>query len=193
MKFLRMVLSKIEKYEMGRILNELDFMTKALEKIETDYPQDESWDDSPYKWVLGKASATKGAIARELVKYWASMSGKVLENHGVDSQPFLISKGVVYQVKFSTMWNTGKYKFQQFRKGPYDHVILLGLEPHDMHIWVVPKHVVETHIVGSNGQHTGAGAAETDWIEVDPKAVPAWLEEWGGTLQASRRIFSQIS
>lgn len=126
------------------------------------------------------------------MKYWASVSGKNLENHGVDNQRFLSSKGVVYQVKSSTMWKTGRYRFQQFRKGPYDHVIMLGIAPRDMHIWVVPKNVVETHISGSNGRHTGARAAETDWYEVDPNAVPGWLQEWGGTLHAARRIFSQI-
>ncbi|MGP5165653.1 hypothetical protein [Arthrobacter rhombi] len=174
-------------------MDDLDFMKKSLKDMENDYLTDEIWADSPYKWVIEKSSGTKGAIARRLVKQWATLSGRILESHAVNNQRFLRSENTIYQVKSSTMWNTGKYRFQQFRKGPYDHAILIGIAPHDMHIWVVPKIVIDTHIVGSHGQHTGAGAAETDWYEVDPETVPNWLEEWGGTPRAARRILSQIS
>lgn len=180
-------------YEVGHIMDDLDFMIGTLEILEAEYQPDSSWDESPYGWLLGQPSGTKGAIARKLVTQWASRYETYLKGCALDNQRFLRSDDVIYQVKSSTMWKTGKYRFQQFRKGPYDHVVLLGLAPHGINIWVVPAEVIETHVIGSNGQHTGVGASETDWYEVDPNWVPHWLDEWGGTPEAAGRILSQIS
>lgn len=182
-----------QNYEVGHILDDLDFMIRHLEILENDYQPDSSWDDSPYGWVLGQPSGTKGAIARKIITQWASRYETYLKGHGVEGQRFLRSDNAIFQVKSSTMWKTGRYRFQQFRQGPYDYVILLGLAPRGINIWVVPAEVIETHVIGSNGQHTGAGATETDWYEVDPNSMPHWLEEWGGTPESAGRILSQIS
>lgn len=174
-------------------MDDLDFMIRHLEILEREYQPDSSWDDSPYGWLLGQPSGRKGAIARKLVTQWASLYEIYLKSYGIDNQRFLRSDNAIFQVKSSTMWEAGRYRFQQFRKGPYDHVILLGIAPREINIWVVPVGVIETHVIGSHGQHTGAGASETDWYEVDPNSVSPWLTEWGGTPEAAGRILRQLS
>lgn len=173
-------------------MDDLTLMVKALEGLETEYERDAGWEHSPYKWILGQPSGTKGAIARRLVALWAAGSSKMLTQSTIDGQILLHDSASKYQIKFSTMWGTGSYRFQQFRKGTYDHMILFGLAPRDMNIWIVPREAIATHIVGSNGQHTGSGAAETDWFEVDPSDVPEWLQDWGGTLTNARRVLDNI-
>lgn len=173
-------------------MDEREYLSLILEDLESEYTPDDSWEESPHRWVLERPSATKGAIARKIIAKWGLASGLQLSNYGPDGQRLLRDEDVIYQVKSSTMWKTGRYRFQQFRKIPYDYAVLLGIAPHDIHIWVIPKEEIETHIEGSNGQHTGAGATETDWYEIDPYNPPTWIEEWGGTPEAARRVVNQL-
>lgn len=86
--------------------------------------------------------------------------------------------GVQVEVKFSTLWDTGVYKFQQIRDQNYEYAILLGVSPEEVQLWCVPKTVLLAH---STPQHTGASGTETRWLSFDPTAVPSWLQPYGGT------------
>lgn len=173
-------------------MDEREYLSLILEDLESEHTPDESWQESPHRWILERPSGTKGAIARKIVARWALASGLQLSNYGTDRQRLLRDGDAIYQVKSSTMWKTGRYRFQQFRKISYDYAILLGIAPHEIHLWVIPKEAIQTHIEGSNGQHTGAGATETDWYEIDPYNPPFWLEEWGGTPEAARRVLNEL-
>ena len=61
------------------------------------------------------------------------------------------------EIKFSTLWKSGVYKFQQIRDQEYDAMVLLGISPFSAACWIVPK-------------------AETSW---EWRAIPAGLRDGG--------------
>ncbi|MDQ0755054.1 hypothetical protein QFZ61_001041 [Arthrobacter sp. B3I4] len=100
----------------------------------------------------------------------------------MDNQPYLDLNGVLVQVKFSTLWDSGFYRFQQIRDRDYDYCLCFGLAPFDMNAWLIPKEILDRHVIGTRGQHTGAGSNETWWLEISPSAQESWLDECGNQL-----------
>jgi len=84
------------------------------------------------------------------------------------------------EIKCSTLWEVGTYRFQQLRPQDYSHVILMGVSPDRLHVWCVPKEVVFSH---SERQHGGKRGKGTDWLTVDPQNIPAWLAPYGGSVE----------
>lgn len=161
---------------------DLEFLTRVLRGLESKYPGTQAWDESPFKWVLTQPSATKGSIARKLVIAWANLHGLFPLQVSRDNQIYLELNGSLIQVKFSTLWDTGFYRFQQIREKDYDYCLCFGLAPFDMNAWLIPKALLDAHVIGMNGQHTRAGSGETWWVEISPSRPEAWLEECGGQL-----------
>jgi hypothetical protein len=162
--------------------DELDYMTQVLQGFEKQYPGTQAWDESPLRWVLTQPSATKGSIARRLITAWANLHGLFPVQVSRENQLYLDLEGILIQVKFSTLWDTGYYRFQQIREGDYDYCLCFGLAPFDMNAWLIPKILLDTHVIGTKGQHTGSGSGETWWLEVSPWSPEPWLEECGGQL-----------
>jgi len=138
------------------------------------------WAGSPFEWMVPKISSRqRGKIGEQLIKSW-------LENHGLkvepskDTQADLLVAGHRCEVKFSTLWEKGIYKFQQIRKQNYDFLICLGISPFDAHCWVIPKAVAWNH---ATSQHTGKSGKETRWLSINPAKPDDWLKEYGGSLR----------
>jgi hypothetical protein len=161
---------------------DFDYLRDILQGMETQYPRTEVWEGSPFKWVLTQPPATKGSIARQLVSAWAALYGAFPRQVSVENQIYLELDSALIQVKFSMLWDTGYYRFQQIREGDYDYCLCFGLAPFDMHAWLIPKDVLDTHVIGTKGQHTGAGSGETWWLEVRPGGGEPWLWDCGGQL-----------
>lgn len=161
---------------------DIDFLGRVLQGLETRYPSPQAWDDSPFAWVLFQPSATKGAIARQLVIAWANSHGLFPLQVSKDRQIYLELNGILIQVKFSSLWDNGFYRFQQIREQDYDYCLCFGLAPFDMNAWFVSKRMLDTHVIGTKGQHTGAGSGETWWLEIAPDSPEAWLRDCGGQL-----------
>lgn len=161
---------------------DFEFLTQVLRGLESQHPGTEVWDESPFKWVLTQPSATKGSIARRLVTAWANLHGIFPEQVSRDNQIYLEVNDALIQVKFSTLWDTGYYRFQQIRDRDYDYCLCLGLAPFDVNAWLIPKDILDTHVIGTKGQHTGTGSGETWWLEVSPSGTETWLQEYGGQL-----------
>ena len=132
-----------------------------------------------FRWITNVSSGIRGSIGEELVQDlcgWADIPVGPRRGAGHD----MVVGNSKVEVKLSTLWKGGTYCFQQIRRDDYDHVVFVGLSPDDrVHMWVVPKCVMEEHVLEVLGQHGGAKATETAWVRVDPNAPPSWLKPYG--------------
>ena len=96
------------------------------------------------------------------------------------------------EIKFSTLWETGIYKFQQIRDQNYSYVFALGVSPFDAHAWILPKSVLAARPPGLRRQHGGARGRDTDWLRVTAGHEHEWMKPYGGTLAEVREILSEL-
>lgn len=69
------------------------------------------WAGSPFAWILRRPSRQKGAIGEELVAQWCRAKGADVRRTG-DSDADRLINGHRVEIKFSTLWVSGVYKFQ---------------------------------------------------------------------------------
>lgn len=96
--------------------------------------------------------------------------------------------GRAVEIKLSTLWDQGVYKFQQLRDQDYEFVLLLGLSPTVAHSWCVPK---GDAITNSIPQHGGAAGSDTRWISFRAESPPPWLNPFGGELDAAVAVLER--
>lgn len=154
------------------------------------------WNGSPFQWIKSKPSRTIGAIGEKMVSRWLEARGFSI-GRSRSSDADRIVNGIPVEIKFSTLWATGTYTFQQLRDQRYEFAILLGIAPKDVHCWMLPKNVImkrwRNNIPSSNGfepaalgdivpQHNaGHGGHDTAWLTFNPYNPPEWLRPFGGT------------
>ena len=149
------------------------------------------WDGSPFEWIRGGlASRRKGVVFEELVSEWCVAKGLHVAR-SPDSDADRIIAGLRVEIKGSTLWKGGMYRFQQVRNQNYRILLCLGISPYDAHCWVIPKDdVMELWDEGKiTSQHGGSGGSDTAWIAVNPTSPPDWIRPYGGTLSQG---FAQI-
>ena len=161
--------------------NSTQRLAELWASVKNDYPESdyEVWKDSPFRDLkFEPSSSRKGAMAKRLVEKWCADRG--FEVKPADAKSFdRRIQGYRFQIKFSTEWENGFYKFQQIRNEPYDYLFCLGVAPQAAHAWVVSK---ESAFGNCEGQHTGAEGTETRWFQCDPTTPPEWLLGCGGSL-----------
>jgi hypothetical protein len=146
--------------------------------------QNDIWKNSPFEWILQLPARKKGKLARQLVASWLATKGISYELSG-DSSETLIIGDYRFAIKFSTIWATGFYKFQQIRSVGYDYVICLGISPFDAHCWIFDRVYA---IKNAKKQH-----GTEYWMTIDPKQPKDWVKGYGGPLdQAYRRLRNLI-
>ncbi len=136
------------------------------------------WAGSPFEWVMHLPSRTRGTGGEKLVEAWLQRLGLAVRppvNTGHDR----LVNGAKIEIKFSTLWQSGQYVFQQLRDQDYEHVVLLEIAPHDVAVWMPPKEVAFEHAVP---QHGGAAGRDTRWLRFAATDPPTWLDPYGGTL-----------
>ena len=131
----------------------------------------EGWTESPFAWILTLPSRTRGAAGEAIVDKWLSKGGLEVKRSG-NSDCDRVVNGVKIEIKFSTLWRSGGYVFQQIRDQDYSHVLCLGISPQDAHAWFVPKEVMREHAVP---QHGGKKGTDTKWLSFQAAAPPLWL------------------
>jgi len=160
--------------------------------LHTDYADiDKEWEGSPFAWIKPRPSRQVGVIGEKLVSGWLATKGfDVLRSP--DSEADRVINGMRAEIKFSSLWKGGFYKFQQLRDQNYEFAICLGVCPFDAHCWVIPKKTIMEQWGKNDGlitQHGGRGGSDTAWLTVTPGSEPKWLNECGGRPgEAAKRI-----
>jgi hypothetical protein len=153
-------------------------------------PDDDPWEGSPFQWILSQPSRTKGAIGEALVAGWSAAKGfNVVRSP--DSEADRIIEGHRIEIKFSTLWRLGGYKFQQIREQDYEYCFCLGLSPFDAHAWLLPKDILREYVIGHMGQHTGASGSDTAWLGFQADEPYKWMSPYGGRLADVAKLITK--
>jgi hypothetical protein len=139
------------------------------------------WEGSPFAWTRRHSSRRRGKIGEQLVAGFAAAKGLSVDRARGSSADRVIN-GCRVEIKFSTLWESGFYKFQQVRDQDYQVLLCLGVAPFDAHCWAIPKRDLSRSRAGLTGQHTGKQGRDTAWLTVDPRHTPDWLAPFGGRL-----------
>jgi hypothetical protein len=136
------------------------------------------WEQSPIGWIRQVSSALKrGKIGEELVIQWARARGLDVQprrHRGHDS----VIEGLEVEVKTSLRWNNERFVFLGLRDFTYQAVALLGLEPNEVRLWIVPKQLLWEH---AKEQTRGASGQGSKWLSFIASDPPSWLDGWGGS------------
>lgn len=164
---------------------EVQLLASIANTLRPTYVDAESaWEGSPFAWIRTRPSRQVGTIGEALVAGWcAAHNFNVLRCP--DSNADRIIENARIEIKFSTLWASGFYKFQQLRDQNYDYAVCLGVSPLDAHCWVLPKPVIIDNwgkVAGLSSQHGGRAGRDTAWLQVSPNLVPEWLKPYGGKL-----------
>lgn len=173
--------AKLQSSDVATLSREFQMLAATATYIQKDLEeQNDMWKNSPFEWILQLPARKKGKLARQLVASWLATKGISCELSG-DSSETLIIGDYRFAIKFSTIWATGFYKFQQIRTEGYDYVICLGISPFDAHCWIFDRIY---SIRNAKKQH-----GTEYWITIDPKQPQDWAKGFGGPLdQAYRRL-----
>ena len=172
---------------------DFELLASAANFLKSEFPtSNPAWDGSPFEWILSLPSRSKGKLGERLVIQWSALKGLSVDK-SPDSDADMLINGHRVEVKFSTLWKTGIYKFQQIRDQDYDFGVFLGISPFEAHCWVVSKELLKGFVIGHMGQHTGATGKETAWLTVDPNKPPTWLSASGGTLEQAFEVLRNLS
>ena len=173
--------------------SEFELFATAAQFIRPDFQKEKpQWTDSPFAWITTLPSATKGKLGSRLVKQWCTLQGLSIGT-SPDSEADLLINNHRVEVKFSTLWDSGIYKFQQIRDQNYEYIICLGISPHNVHCWVIDKATLKEKVIGHMGQHTGKSGKETSWLAINPDSPFEWLNNFGGNLSNPFSVLKKLS
>ena len=172
---------------------EFNLLATAAKFIEKEYKQiNDEWRGSPFEWILCLPTGSKGSLGKRLIKQWCALK-ELSVDRSPDSDADMLINGHRVEIKFSTLWKAGIYKFQQIRDQNYEYSIFLGVSPFEAHCWVVSKSILRQYVIGHLGQHTGSSGQETAWLTVNPENPPPWLAQCGGTLEKAYIVLKGLS
>jgi site-specific DNA-methyltransferase (adenine-specific) len=161
--------------------------TRASELQETIEEKLDLWKNSPFEWILQLPARKKGKISRLILQKWFASKGIEIVKRP-DSSETIIIGNKSFAIKFSTLWESGNYSFQQIKKDGPEYIICFGLSPFTAHCWVLKK---EDAISNGNPQHKGADNSEY-WISIDPNNVPEWAKNFGGDLEKATKVINRL-
>lgn len=174
-------------------ISDFELLATAANYIKAEFEDSNNlWRGSPFEWVKTIPSGSKGKLGKLLVYQWCALKGLPVGPSPDSDADMLVNKHRV-EIKFSTLWNNGIYKFQQIRNQNYEYAVCLGISPHEAHCWVISKEILLENVIGHLGQHTGASGQETAWITIIPSNPPEWLSVCGGNLSSAYEVLNSLS
>jgi hypothetical protein len=172
---------------------DFQLLASAATYVRKDFVEEcDAWNGSPFEWVLRLPAGSKGKLGKQLIYQWCALKGLSV-GRCLDSEADMLINGHRVEVKFSTLWKSGIYKFQQIRDQNYEYSICLGISPFEAHCWVISKKILRSYVIGHLGQHTGVEGKETAWITVNPQNPPYWLNSNGGSLDEAFIVLRNLS
>lgn len=172
---------------------DLGLLVSVAGRVREDYASaDAYWDRSPFAWIRRLSSRQRGAVGERLVAEWCRAHGLDV-SRAPDSECDRRIAGLRAETKFSTLWATGVYVFQQFRDQNYDVAVCLGLSPFAAHCWVLSKQDVTEHILGRTPQHAGRRGRDTAWVHIKPDRPQSWLQGKGGSLGEALEVLKNLA
>lgn len=136
------------------------------------------WLGSPFEWLMVLPSRSKGAAAERVAEGFFDRAGFHVKRPVNSGHDRLVNDHKV-EIKMSTLWKGGTYTWQQIRDQDYEFCMLLGLSPEIASAWLLPKEVAHDMSVP---QHGGSTGQDTRWLTIDAARPPAWMSDWGGSL-----------
>jgi site-specific DNA-methyltransferase (adenine-specific) len=141
------------------------------------------WEGSPFEWLLQLPARQKGALGGRLVASWCASKGLSTGRSKAPGENIIVN-GNKLSIKFSTLWNNGKYNFQQIRRDGYDYVLCFGISPTEAHCWIFERDYAIQH---AKPQHK-----LEYWISFDPKKPPEWIKGCGGNLEEAYQVLKNL-
>lgn len=181
---------------MATAPNDYQLLVSIANSLRSEYvdPAHDPWAGSPFAWIKQRPSRQVGKIGEQLIAGWAAARDcDVVKSP--DSEADRMINGRRTEIKFSTLWESGVYKFQQIRNQRYEYIVCLGLSPHAGHCWVIPKAHLVTHRFRLNGlvhQHGGRAGRDTWWLSFRAENPPKWLKEFGGELSTAMNLIKEL-
>lgn len=176
-----------------KLVTDFDLLANAANYIKKEIEVDFlGWEGSPFEWVIKLPPGSKGKLGKRLVYQWCALKGLAIDK-SPDSEADMLINGHRVEIKFSTLWKVGIYKFQQIRDQNYEYSICLGISPTEAHCWVISKTILKQYVIGHMGQHTGLKGQETAWFPVKPSNPPVWLTPCGGSLEQAFFVLKSLS
>ena len=169
-------------------------LAECSHQLRATYPDDEDvWRESPFRWINGRPSRQIGKIGEQLVSAWCESLGMRVAPSG-DAEADRVVQGHRVEIKYSSLWAEGQYRFQQIRDQDYEILICLGLSPFDAHCWVFPKRAFfpmrERPCL--RPQHGGRKGRDTSWLIVPMDKPCPWLHEYGGSLARAAEVLRRL-
>lgn len=123
------------------------------------------WKNDPFQFVFNFPSRSRGKFGENLLSAFLTRKGCTVDRPTNTDYDLLLNKKYKCEVKFSTLWQTGKYVFQQIRDQDWDFLLCLGISPNaTANFWYARKDIYKE----LRGQHTGGKGLETKWIHIRP-------------------------
>ena len=94
---------------------EVQILAALSTTLRADYAdEDLDWEGSPFAWIKTRPSRQSGSIGEKLVAGWCATKGLDISK-APDTECDRVVEGIRTEIKFSTLWKSGGYKFQQIR------------------------------------------------------------------------------
>ncbi len=165
---------------------DVQFLTTHINKIRSEIIDDSStWTNSPFQWVVSLPPVKKGRFAKRLITEWCRSKGFTVEP--VSNEDLLIN-GYKVSPKFSTLWSSGFYKFQQIRNAGYDFIICFGISPREAHCWLFERKIVIEKLQIQNISSPNVSF----WFSINPNEENNWASDFGGSLEKASRVLKQF-
>lgn len=168
------------------IASPFDTLSGISKELLVTYPENTSWNDSPFNWVKTLPAGSKGTLGKYMALRFLKSLGL---NSELDESGRINAGGKTVLTKMSMLWATGDLRFQNIRDTPNSFLLCLGLCPQEAYGWLIPNHELWSNgfVMMKEGlapQHTGADS----WICVKPALTPEWMSKHGGDMNSFAQV-----